>query len=123
MELYRKVRDEFIRSDAFKGKYPCLNTKVRRLSGGMDQVGYQSDPGYSYSHGSPKPEAFCHTQRTQHVDVACLQRSKERFGELHVSDQHGSHAESGRTRTLPRRLLQENISEAKLINTPCRWDT
>ena len=66
-----------------------------RLQGGMDQVGFQGDPGHPHACYNAQLARVRATLCTVHVAVEHRQRYGRRSGPLHVPNQHWPHEESG----------------------------
>lgn len=47
------------------------------FTGGLDQIGFQSDSGHSHQLDRPQSPAVSNAQRPQHLEVTCDQRAEE----------------------------------------------
>lgn len=65
------------------------------VSGGLDKVRFQGNLGDTHASSVTESTAVSDAQWAQYVEVARVKRSEERLRCLHVSSEHGPHAESG----------------------------
>lgn len=76
---------------------PTLKSRSRRLMfpGRLGEGGHEGDPGDTRPRDHAQPKGGCDSQRPHDVEPSYQRRPDRRRRSLHVSDQYGSHEESG----------------------------
>lgn len=86
------------------------------FTGGLDQIGFQSDSRHSHQLDRPQSQAVSHAQRPQHLEVARDQRAEKRHRQLHVPNQHSTNDPTGK-RTIIKSIFRVSIGVRKYTFT------
>lgn len=66
-----------------------------RSTGGLDQIGLQSNSRYPHELDCSQPQADRHSQRPQHLETTRVQRATKRHRQLHVPNKHATDDSTG----------------------------